>query len=545
MGNSQSEKEKIKQTVMNDTTIQAQLKKVNDTINKTVVEQINKVSDEMESSSRVAQEQTSGMTVFGGTVEKGAKVDMSMSQELDMQESINISSIQNVKQDSQIVSDLQKQLSMDLQKSLSAQQDAQQSDGEQAMREMMGALTGAVDSAMQALNFGGSKSSEKDIETEIKNFLNISNKTEIINKTKNIMESKMITETLSKLKTSLDVFQKQSKDGYLITPDAIFGEDSVTDFSMKQKAKITRDVVMQKLNDTGMGTTILSKLLEVDDTKMKESIDAAQKAEEESVGTFEGAGRGVASAAKGVGEGVSTGAQGIGSGISSAMQGMMMPMIVIAVVAIVGLFVLKPMLEKIDGDDLTNMVGTATGNAPMGNAPMMGGSKKIKKMMKNFSSLFSPFYKKMKPYFTFKNLNIILGLVVVYQFIVFFISYFKKENFTDDQVNKNYYVKIGDKYLKRKDGKIELIDNKNEASLVSIIKIKDKIYLKFGKQFAITNFAKKLKIMKNIPVFYSSQKIEYNKNKKSLKIGKNFLNLEEGKLTLSDNDKFVKVQFEE
>lgn len=549
MGNSQSEKKKIKTEIMNNTDIQSKFKKVNDTINKTTVEVINKVSDTMKTESKTQLEQKmGGISLKNIKDSKGVSIDIQ--QELDQQDTVNISSIQNIKQDSQIVQDLQKKLSSDLQKAMSSTQESSKSEGEQAMKELMGALTGAVGSAMQALNPGGSKKSDSDIETSIRNELKLSNEVEIKNKTENIMNNKMVTDTLTELSSSFETYLSQVIDGD-IEIDGVSNSEDIG-IALKQSAKITRAVAMQKMNDTGMGSKVLSQMLEVDETAMKESIEAAQKAEDKQQGTLEDLG----GAVKDVGEGVATGAQGIGEGVATGVggvfQAMLGPIIVIGVVAIVGLFVLKPMLEKMDGKDVANIVATAKGGKYMKGGSIKSiksGSKKILSklfdMLKSVFKIVQPLFNKLKPYLTYYNLNIILGLLVLYQVILSLILFFQKENFSDDQINKNFYIKVGEKYLKRNDGNINFVDNKKDASLISVIKAIDNVFLKFGEEFAITSIGNKLKVMKNVPLFYVSQKATYDKKSKSLKIGDKFVNFTDGKLNLSTTTNISPVLLEE
>lgn len=548
MGNRQSDTKKIKTEIMNNTDIQMKFKKVNDTINETTVEIINKVSDEMKVDSKTQLEQKlKGISIKDIKDSKG--VSITIEQELDQMETINITSIQNIKQDSKIVQDLQKKLSTDMQKAMASQQESSSSEGEQAMKELMGALTGAVSAAMQALNPGGQKTSDTDVETMIKNELNIASDTAIENKTKNIMNNKMITDTLSKLSTSFDVYLSQIIDGDI----SIEGVTSSSDIgiALKQSGKITRDVALKKMNDTGMGSKILAQMLEVDETEVKETLESAQKTAEKQEGTLEAAG----GAVKDVGEGISTAAQGVGKGVSTGfggiMQAMIGPMVIVGVVAIVGLFVIKPMLEKMESKDIANIISSSqakkSASAPVKVAKpikMKGGSmKKFKSFYNKIIDLFSKLVKIVKPYLTLRNLNIVLALLVGYQIIKFFINLFKKEGFNDDEINKNYYIKIDNKYIKRNDGNIELVDDKKDASLISVVKIIDNVFLKFGEDFAITSMGGKLKVMKNVPLFYPRQKVSYNKKDNSLQINEKYISLNgEGIIDLSDNKSKITLE---
>lgn len=546
MGNKQSQKEKIKQEVMNNTEIQMKFSKVNETINKTTVEVINKVSDSMKVDSKTQlRQEMGGLKLSGIKDSSGVKIDIS--QVLDQSEVVNITSIQDIKQDSTIVQELQKKLATDLQNAMSSQQEASKSEGEQAMKELMGALSGAVGSAMQALNPGGQKSSEKEIETMIKNELKISNETEIKNKTENIMDNRMITETLSELASSFETYLEQVINGDIEISDVENSKD--VGIALKQEAKITREVALKKMNETGMGSKIMAGLLEVDESAVKSAVDAGQKTAEKQQGTLEDAGGAISTAAKGVGEGVA-------SGVGGVLQAMLGPMIVIGVVAIVGLFVVKPMLEKLEGDDIANIVAVAKGGAYK---KMKGGSLKsisksllqksknllskvlplLKKLLSKINPLVHKLYKVLKPYLTIRNLNIVLALLVLYQLISVIINMFKKENFENDELNKNYKIKVDGKYLKRMDGNIELVDNKDDASLVSLVKVIDNVFFKFGEEFALTNLGKKLKVMKNVPLFYPSQIVSYDKNEKSLKFGDDFVSIKDGKIVLSQENKAI------
>lgn len=559
MGNTQSETKKIKTEIMNNTDIQMKFKKVNDTINETTVEVINKVSDSMkvESKTQMIQNIKGGISLKNIKDSSGVKV--SVQQELDQMDTVNISSLQNIKQDSSIVQELQKKLSTDMQRAMSSQQESSKSEGEQAMKELMGALTGAVGSAMQVLNPGGSKKSNTDIQTAIKNELKMSNETEIINKTKNIMNNKMITETLTELSSSFETYLEQIVDGDI----SIDGVENSKDIgiALTQSAKITRDVALEKLNDTSMGVKIMSELLEVDETTLKESVETAQKSADKEQGTLEDLGGAVATGAKGLGEGVATGAKGIGQGVASGVggvfQALLGPLIVFGVVGIVGLFVLKPMLEKMDANDVSNIMSSARGGKYMKGGSMkkiLSKSKsllsKLKLLLSKLLSISMPYILKMyelaKPYLTYKNLNIILGLLVIYQIIKFIMSFFTTENFINEQVNKNYYIKVNGKYLKRNDGHIELTDDKKNASLISIVKVVDNVFLKFGEEFAITHMGTKLRVMKNVPLFYQKQKVTYNNDNKSLMFGDKYLSLDDDKFNLlEENSKKSIVELEE
>lgn len=559
MGNTQSETKKIKTEIMNNTDIQMKFKKVNDTINETTVEVINKVSDSMkvESKTQLKLEIKGGISLKNIKDSSGVKV--SVQQELDQMDTVNISSLQNIKQDSSIVQELQKKLSTDMQRAMSSQQESSKSEGEQAMKELMGALTGAVGSAMQVLNPGGSKKSNTDIQTAIKNELKMSNETEIINKTKNIMNNKMITETLTELSSSFETYLEQIVDGDI----SIDGVENSKDIgiALTQSAKITRDVALEKLNDTSMGVKIMSELLEVDETTLKESVETAQKSADKEQGTLEDLGGAVATGAKGLGEGVATGAKGIGQGVASGVggvfQALLGPLIVFGVVGIVGLFVLKPMLEKMDANDVSNIMSSARGGKYMKGGSMkkiLSKSKsllsKLKLLLSKLLSISMPYilkmYKLSKPYLTYKNLNIILGLLVGYQIIKFIMSFFTTENFINEQVNKNYYIKVNGKYLKRNDGHIELTDDKKNASLISIVKVVDNVFLKFGEEFAITHMGTKLRVMKNVPLFYQKQKVTYNNDNKSLMFGDKYLSLDDDKFNLlEENSKKSIVELEE
>ena len=148
MGNKQSVKEKIKTEVMNNTNIQTKLKKVNDTMNKTVIDVINKTSEEMEVNSKTSLKQD-----VGGFKLKGLKnvkdTSIKVGQKLDQEDTIKITAISDVEQSADVINDIQKQISNDLQKSLSAQQEQSKSEGEQMMKELMGAITDVVGNAMQ------------------------------------------------------------------------------------------------------------------------------------------------------------------------------------------------------------------------------------------------------------------------------------------------------------------------------------------------------------------------------------------------------------
>ena len=543
MGNNQSQKKKIKSEVLNNTNVQMKFKKVNDTINETTVKVINEVSDKMKIDSKTQLTQKmGGIKLSGIKNSSGVKVDIS--QVLDQSEVVNIQSIQKIDQNSDVVQQLQKQLQTDMQRAFSNQQESSKSEGEQAMKELMGSISGVVSDAMQVLNPGGSKKSEEDIQTMIKNELNINNETELVNKTKNVMNSEMITKTLTEMSASFETYLEQIIDGSIEISDVENSKD--VGIALKQQAKITRDIALQKASETGMGTKIMGGLLEIDETQVKDAVESGQKQVEKQQGTLEDAGKAV----KNVGEGVATAAKGVGGAVGSFMSSLFLPLLVIGGVAIVGLIVIKPMLAKADIKDFASF------RRPPRNIPIKKGGAVFKtfyqnilkmlinptyKLIKPIYKLIKPLYKMIQKYLSFRNANIILGLIIGYKFIKIIMKYFSIENFTDEEVNKNYYIKVGDKYLKRVDGKIELTDKKEDASLISLVKIIDNIFLKFGEDLAITNLGKKLKIMKNKALFYPSQKIIYDKNTKSLQIGEDFVNIKDDKLELSPTEKAIVV----
>ena len=543
MGSSQSQKEKIKQEVINNTEIQMKLKKVNDSINETTAKVVNKISEEIEVKSKTTMKQKVGDLDFSGSKDSEVKIG----QDLKQAETIKITSIQNIKQDSKVVNDLQKQIQSDLQKGLEQQQSASASDSEKMMSELMGAISGVVKGAMQSVT-GGKSVSDKEVETAIKNELKINNETEIVNKTKNVISSEMITESLNKLSTDLETFMEQ-EIGNIKATDA---EKLKLDFT--QKAIITRDVFMEKLNDTGMGSTIMSKILEVDETKVKEGIKAAQEAENKEKGTLESAGEGIATAAKGAGEGLSQAASGVGKATGGFLTSLVMPLIVIGVVGVAALFIAKPLLSKgIDkyqpgsSKPSSKPSGASAPSAPSGPKPSYklpplkkGGKmpkinflnnlinmikKSLKKIFKIVTKFFT--YSNMKKYMTKRNLIIILSLIFGY--LLFKSLFGKKENF---EVNKNYKIKVDGKFVKRNDGMLSLVDSMEDASEVTVLLKNDKVFLNFGNEFSVTNLSGQPRVLPNKPIFYLKQMIDYN-NKK-LKIDQQFLSVKDDKLVFDE-----------
>lgn len=534
MGSSQSQKEKIKQEVINNTDIQMKLKKVNDSINETTAKVVNKISEEIEVKSKTTMIQKVGDIDLSGTKDSEIKIG----QDLEQKETIKITSIQNIKQDSEVVNNLQKQLQTDLQKGIEQQQSASSSESEKMMSELMGAISGTVKGAMQSLT-GGKSISDKEVETAIKNELKINNETEIINKTKNIITSEMITESLNKLSTDLETYMEQ-EIGNINAKEA---EKLKLDFT--QKAIITRDVFIKKLNDTGMGSTIMSKLLEVDETKVKEGIKAAQEAEDKEKGTLEAAGEGIATAAKGAGEGVASVVSGVGQAAGGFLSSLVMPLIVIGVVAIPLLYIAKPLLEK----GMDKYKPNLNKKIPFKLPPLKGGSKmnyinKLFNMIKEILTKLLKFItekinlKSMKKHMTKRNLIIILSLFFGYLLIKSFIG--KKENF---EVNKNYIIKINNKYLKRNDGIISLVDNKDDGTKVTLLLKGDKLFLNFGNEYSLTNLNNELKVLPNKPIFYSKQLVDYSPESKKLKINNKFLTVKDDKLVFEDEG--IDVIFED
>lgn len=528
MGSSQSQKEKIKQEVLNNTDIQMKLNKVNETINKSVAKVVNEVSDKMEveSNTKLEQEIKGGIKIKNIKDSEGVKVEIK--QQLEKISTINITSLQDISQNSAIVNDLQKEIQNNLEKQLSSQQESASAEGEKIMKELLGAISGTVKSALTSLT-GGKTSTDKEIETMIKNELKISNETEIKNKIQNEITTEMITKNLTELKTSLDTFMSQVVDGAI----EIEGVENSKDIgiALKQEGKITENVFMKKINETAMSSNILSKIFEVDETKMKESIESAQKNVKKDEGTLQAAGGAISEAAQGVGKGVS----GLFSGV---FQSLTMPLLIIGVVGVVGLFIVRPLLSK--GLDKVEKI-------PMRLPPiqqisnMKGGkviNKKIKKIIQKIINIIKKIGDKL---FTFNNLIIFLILFLIHNIIVSIIR--KKEKFTEDEVNKNYILKIGEKYLKREDGKIILVEKKEEASEISLVKKTDNFFLNFGYDLSITNLNDKVMILKNKPIFYVKQKVEYIKDKKHLKINEKYLSIKDNELIFTE-EPITEIVFE-
>jgi len=525
-GGKKSTQEKIKQEILNNTDIQMKLKKVNDTINKTAAKVINEVSDEMDVKSNTTMKQKAGNLSLSG-VSGSKNVKLKFGQSLDKKSGVNITSVQNIKQDSKVVSDLQKQLQTDLKNSITNKQESSKTDGEQMMKELMGAITDVVGDTVQSLTGGESKSS-KEIENSIKNNLKISNDKELINKTENILSSEMITKNLTKLSTELNTYLAQEVGD--VNVDNIKDSEDVA-LEVMQSGKVDESVFMEKVNNTGMGSEILSKFLDIDKTEIDDAIETAQVAEETKKATLESAGEGLATAYKGAGDAISSAASGVSQGLGSVLNASIMPLIIIGVVGIGLFFLARPLLSKgMDKMDNGSMPGAMPFKLPpigkLGKIGKMKGGSIIKKSSKILENL----YTMIKKYVTIKNSIIVLLLVLGYNIIKILKVNRSKENFNmTENANKNFNIKINDKYFKRENGNITLVDKKEDSSKITLIKKNDKYFLNFGYTFSLTNLNNNIKILPNKPIFYKKQEVVLEDDK--LKLGGKFVSLKDNKIS--------------
>jgi len=507
MGGSSSKVSKTE--ILNSTKVKNSIKKFNENISEVSTSMMQTTMTEAAQGAEVTNSyKIIGLKAAGdlkiGAVNQSNKVKM------------NLSVLTKTELKADMVADMTTKLQDKLANDASAASDAKSKEGEQILSGVTDAISGTIQDLGKS--FTGGSSSESD-ETSVKNIMDVENNTELINKVKNSVTSDMVNDTVTKVantvKGSNETIYKDLEAG----GDAVIGE-------VNQENMI--EMMTEAVTEAGLGNKILAKMFNVAETDITNAADTAVTQEDEVVGTLDAAGDAVSEAAQGIGTGVATGAEGIGAGIGNAMSGMMMPFIIIAVVAVVGLVVLKPLLSK--GMDKAKV--DKSGKMTFGAGLFKGGS--IKKLLNN--SYIKKIQKQLMKYATIDNLIIILALAVGYKFLPKIINFIKnklqkKEKFTNEKDDKKIIQlknKEG-KYLIQGEDKLHFGGNKDDGLKFLLNVFKDNKHLKLmmkgndGKTNILT-FHKKKFILKedkeNKPLkgvlnfFHNDNKFQLQRKKK-------------------------------
>lgn len=453
MGGKQS-KETNKE-ILNDTRVQNSIKKFNDTITESSVSMMQKTMVEAAADMEVNNEisikgvKTHGAFVLDGVSQKNmVKMNLSVLSKADMK--------------ADMVADMTAKIQSQLENSAKSASDASAKEGE----DILSGITTAVADTMQGAAAAVTGTDTSSIEnTSVNNIMNVDNETELINKVKNSVTSEMVNDTVTNVSMKM-------KAGNKVEIENLEAGDGVVISNLEQENVI--DTMMSAVAESGLGNKILSKMMNVDESDIKNAADTATAHTEETVGTLDAAG----GAVKDVGEAASGVIDSGAGAISASLTALVMPLIVIGVIGVVGLVVVKPLLSK--GMDKSKV--DASGKMTFGAGLFKGGS--LKKLLKK--SFSKKVIKQLQKYATIDNLIIILALMVGYKFLPKIINFIKnklkrKESFTDNENDKIIKLKnnVG-QYLIQGEETLEFGDeDKSLNFLLEIIEPGKKIQLSF------------------------------------------------------------------
>jgi hypothetical protein len=271
-------KKEVETTIKNSQTIQNSLTKLNEQINKTTAESIQKsmidaaAGQEVNQTIRVENVTTGGDFVATGISQK-AQVKM------------NLTAMQDTKADSQIVQDAQAAVSNQLKDAVEAAQSAKQQQGEQ----IVSGLAGAVSDMFEDLVGNTTNESTK---TAIENELNVSNTKNITDRIVNDVKTSITNETMTKINSNMQVNQTVEFRNIAAGGDAIIA-------NISQEA-ITSQIT-EAVQKSGVGADVLTQVLGVDKTVIETAISSGQAAGDIVQGTGESIGAGFQKAFEGTG----------------------------------------------------------------------------------------------------------------------------------------------------------------------------------------------------------------------------------------------------
>jgi hypothetical protein len=433
---------------------------------------------------------------------------------------MNLSVLTKTELKADMVADMTNKLQLQLANDATGTNEQNSKDGEQVFSEVANAIADTVQGVANSVMGGSSKEST---ETNVKNIMDVSNSTELINKVNNSVTADMVMKTVTKVSKRLGAMNKTKIKGNKTTGKK-GGDLNIASVNQENVVTMMTEVV----TESGLGNKILAKLLNVDEADIKNAAEGETTITDEEIGTLEAGGDAVGNVIEKGGEAVANAALGIGGGIGAAMGGMMMPFIIIAVVAVVGLIVLKLLSKK--GMDKKAIVDKS--KMTFGAGLFKGGS--IKKLLNN--SYIKKIQKQLMKYATIDNLILILALAVGYKFLPKIINFIKnklqkKEKFTNEKDDKKIIQlknKEG-KYLIQGEDKLHFGGNKDDGLKFLLKVFKDNKHLKLmmkgndGKTIILT-FHKKKFILKedkeNKPLkgilnfFHNDNKFQLKRKKK-------------------------------
>lgn len=271
-------KKEIETTIKNSQTIQNSLTKLNEQINKTTAESIQKsmidaaAGQEINQTIRIENVITGGDFIATGISQK-AQVKM------------DLTAMQDTKADSQIVQDAQAAVSNQLKDAVEAAQSAKQQQGEQ----IVSGLAGTVSDMFEDLVGNTTNETTK---TTIENELNVSNTKNITDRLVNDVKTSITNETMTKINSNMQVNQTIEFRNIAAGGDAIIA-------NVSQEA-ITSQIT-EAVQKSGVGADVLTQVLGVDKTVIENAITSGQAAGDIVQGTGESIGAGFQKAFEGSG----------------------------------------------------------------------------------------------------------------------------------------------------------------------------------------------------------------------------------------------------
>lgn len=522
MGGSQSSEQKTE--IINDTSVQTALKNVNENINEMTMKVIQENVSKTAAGAKIKQ----SMTISGLKAEGDIEIS-NISQKAAVE--ISLSSFTNSELQQDLVTETMNELQTKLQESMKMSQDAAESQGEQFVAELAGALKGAYQSVT------GTSVDEKK-ELSIQNLLNIESETELVNITKQAINSELINKTVSEIanqivgEQEMEISNIESETGGIVVSNI--------------EQEILTVQMLEAINSVGTGSEIISAIGNVSKAEIEKSIEAGQVAEAVEIGTIDAAGGFVE--------------QAVGAWTNLVQTGALTVLLPILIIGALVLFMFRGVIGKVAEQQSTAYAQQKyQQQQPM---MMTGGSKKIKslykRLMKTLKPLLKTIKKYSKKYITKRNIIIAIIAIIVggASYMLYKkIRYNRIEGFTAESKLDEVKISSNGKYLKNKKlGLGDLCLNADESNAfkfdISIINDKDvyivtkrgddKLYMKAE--------GGKIIVEKYDLINDSSYKFQYKNIKENtyiLKHGDKYIASKEDCLVLTDENKDkIQLDFE-
>lgn len=277
-------KKYVETVVSNSVDLQIKIKQVNETI-------LNQTSNIM---TKHMQDTAQGASIdqvidLGNLVAGGDLTIADVSQEGQIE--LNLSALMDTTLQADMIDKVNSSLSTQLKESVAAKQSSGSDQGEQ-----LGAIIGEViNKVMESLSSAMGADLDETQKTTIKNELKSYSETETINKIESAVESNINQETLNKIGTALE-----SKQNFKIKSAVAGGDITIARISQKAILKSMADI----MSKNGVGAGIISDMTGISETVVEKAVTADQTASEKKQGTIQAVGDSIASVFEGAGSGV-------------------------------------------------------------------------------------------------------------------------------------------------------------------------------------------------------------------------------------------------